>query len=276
MYNHILNNGLNLSNNNKISIGINQGDNKGARNYINNSNIINENSSDNDLDNSNLEKEKEKEEEKNFVPSSSNVNISEKEFRRFTLEYIKVLSIFKKGKKGQEININEILDEYNIPKELIEEKKIEVENNINVYDNSDLDSMNENKEDKIDFDNDIQPLPSLNHEMKIVIYLSKPKIIGFNGKLGLFYISPTPVDKNNGYNIVVKNPEDMKVIFKIKIIELITCIRKNEKTLYLQNFGTKILSKTNNEMTFKSGEDCFLVHQGITFLMNNKEDDTFY
>lgn len=274
MNNNILNNGLNLSNNNKISIGINQGDNKGARNYINNSNIINENSSDNDLENSNLEKEKE--EEKKFVPSSSNVNISEKEFRRFTLEYIKVLSIFKKGKKGQEININEILDEYNIPKELIEEKKIEVENNINVYDNSDLDSMNENKEDKIDFDNDIQPLPSLNHEMKIVIYLSKPKIIGFNGKLGLFYISPTPVDKNNGYNIVVKNPEDMKVIFKIKIIELITCIRKNEKTLYLQNFGTKILSKTNNEMTFKSAEDCFLVHQGITFLMNNKEDDTFY
>ena len=276
MNNNILNNGLNLSNNNKISIGINQGDNKGTRNYINNSNIIKENSSDNDLDNSNLEKEKEKEEEKNFVPSSSSVNISEKEFRRFTLEYIKVLSIFKKGKKGQEININEILDEYNIPKELIEEKKIEVENNINVYDNSDLDSMNENKEDKIDFDNDIQPLPSLNHEMKIVIYLSKPKIIGFNGKLGLFYISPTPVDKNNGYNIVVKNPEDMKVIFKIKIIELITCIRKNEKTLYLQNFGTKILSKTNNEMTFKSAEDCSLVHQGITFLMNNKEDDSFY
>ena len=69
--------------------------------------------------------------------------------------------------------------------------------------------INENKEENIDFNNDIQPTPSLNHEMKIVIYLSKSKIIIFDGKLGLFYISPTQIGKDGGYNIIVKNPENM-------------------------------------------------------------------
>ena len=45
--------------------------------------------------------------------------------------------------------------------------------------------------------------------MKIVIYLSKSKIIIFDGKLGLFYISPTQIGKDGGYNIIVKNPENM-------------------------------------------------------------------
>jgi len=245
----------------------NQIDITGTRNYINNSNIINENSSDNDIEISNLEKEKD-------IPQSSN-NLSEKELRRFTLEYIKVLGIYEKKKIGQEIKIKEIMEEYEIPKEIFEEKKNEIIN----QENSDLDSINENKEcniENIDFDNDIQPTPSLSHEMKIVIYLSKPQIIGFNGKLGLFYISPTQMGKDGGYNIIVKNPENMQVIFKIKIIELITCVRKNEKTIYIQNFGTKVLSKTNHEITFKNGEDCSLVYQGIVYLMNNKEDDAFY
>ena len=45
--------------------------------------------------------------------------------------------------------------------------------------------------------------------MKIVIYLSKSKIIIFDGKLELFYISPTQIGKDGGYNIIVKNPENM-------------------------------------------------------------------
>ena len=168
------------------------------------------------------------------------------------------------------------MEEYEIPKEIFEEKKIENDiSNIN-QENSDIDSNNENKEEQIDFDNDIQPTPTLNHEMKVVIYLSKPKIIGFDGKLGLFYISPTQMIKDGGYNIIVKNPENMKVIFKIKIMELITCVRKNEKSLYFQTFGTKILTKTSHEMAFKNGEDCTLVYQGIIYLMNNKEDTPFY
>ena len=244
----------------------------GTRNYINNSNIINENSSDNDVDNSNFEKEKEKEKEKD-IPQTNNY-ISEKELRRFTLEYIKVLSIYEKGKK--EINIKEIMEEYEIPKEIFEEKKNENDiSNLN-QENSDIDSINDNKEEKIDFDNDIQPTPTLNHEMKVVIYLSKPKIIGFDGKLGLFYISPTQMNKDGGYNIIVKNPENMKIIFKIKIMELISCARKNEKSLYIQTFGTKVLTKTSHEMSFKKEDDCTLVYQGIIYLMNNKEEDSFY
>ena len=256
---------------NKKPISNNQIDNAGTRNYINNSNIINENSSDNDIDNSNIEKEKEKEKEKDLIPQSS-TNISEKELRRFALEYIKVIGLYEKGQKGIEINIENIMEEYEIPKEIIEEKKIEVESS----ENSEIESINDNKDDQIDFDNDIQPMPTLNHEMKIVIYLSKPKIIGFDGKLGLFYLSLTPMGKDGGYNLIVKNPENMKIIFKIKILEIITCVRKNEKSIYFQNFGTKILSKNNHELIFKNGDECSYVYQGITYLMNNKEDDVFY
>ena len=257
------------SNNDNVKFSLkNQIDNMGTRHYINNSNIINENSSDNDIDNSNFEKDKDKD-----IPQTNNY-ISEKELRRFTLEYIKVLSIYDKGPK--EINIKEIMEEYEIPKEILEEKKIENDiNNIN-QEISDIDSINGNKEEKIDFDNDIQPTPTLDHEMKVVIYLSKPKIIGFDGKLGLFYISPTQMNKDGGYIIIVKNPENMKVIFKIKIMELITCVRKNEKSLYIQTFGTKVLTKTSHEMAFKNREDCTLVYQGITYLMNNKEEEPFY
>lgn len=238
---------------------------KNQANYINNSNIINENSSDNDIDNSNLEKE--------TIPQANN-NICEKELRRFTNEYIKVLSIYDKGKTGEEVNIKEILDEYEIPKEIIENKLEETK--LNNDGNTEVDSYIDNKDEKIDFDNDIQPIPSMNQEMKMVIYLSKPKIIGFDGKLGLFYITPTPIGKDNGYNLVVKNPENMKVIFKTKIWELITCMRRNEKSIYIQNFGAQVLTKTSHEITFKNGEECSLVHQGINFLMNNKEDDIFY
>ena len=233
--------------------------NSGAKAYINNSNRISEFSSDNDISNSLLDKV--------VLPKTDN-EICEKELRRFTLEYIKVLGIYDKDMKGKKINITDLMEEYKIPKEMIEEKKIEPDFNQN--------SEIIVKEEKIDFDNDIQPIPSLNYEMKIIIYLSKPKIIGFDGKLGLFYITPSPVEKDTGYSIIVKNPENMKIIFKIKIIEIITCVRKGEKSLYLQNFGTKVLSKANHELNFKNGEECSLVHQGIVYLMNNKEDDAFY
>ena len=257
MSNNTLNSYLNKKENNSKTY---------SKNYIDNANIINEKSSDNDNENSDKEIE--------AFPKPSIINSNEKEIRRFVLEYIKVIGIYEKGNKGQEINIKDIMEEYEIPKEMIEEKKEEIDSNIN-NENSEMFSNNEN-EDNNDFDNDVQPIPSLNHEMKMIIYLSKPKIIGFDGKLGLFYISPTPFGKEDGYNIIIKNPENMKIIYKIKIMEIITCVRKSEKIIYLTNFGTKILSKTNHEMTFKKGEDCSLVYQGIIYLMNNKEDDIFY
>jgi hypothetical protein len=33
--------------------------------------------------------------------------------------------------------------------------------------------------------------------------------------------------------------------------------------------------KSNHEMYFKNKEDCAMVYQGITYLMNNKEDYLF-
>ena len=232
--------------------------------YINKSNIINEKSSDNDLENSNIKE--------NEIDEPS--NLYEREFRRFTLEYIKVLGIYHKEKKGEEVNINEIIEEFKIPREIVEEK-IEEENENNNKEQFEI-SDDETKEDKIDFDNDIQPIPILNQEMKIIIYLSKPKIIGFDGKLGLFYITPPSVGKEADFNFIVKNPENMKIIFKIKLLEIVTFTKKNENCLIFQNFGNKVLMKTNHDMTFKNKEDCSLVYQGITFLMNNKEDDFFY
>ena len=235
-------------------------DKAGTNNYINNSNIINEKSSDNDYDNSNINE-------------NNKVNDPEKEFRRFTIEYIKVLSLYQKDKKNEEVNINEIIDEYKLPREIVEDKiEEEDENNKEQFEVSE----EETKEEKIDFDNDIQPTPILNQEMTIIIYLSKPKIIGFDGKLGLFYICPPPVGRESDYYFIVKNPENMKIKFKIKVLEIVTFIKKNENCLFFQNFENKILAKSNHEMTFKNKEDCSLVHQGITYLMNNKEDDIFY
>ena len=84
----------------------------GASNYINKSNIINEKSSDNDFENSNMD---------DFHLNDPG-NLYEREFRRFTLEYIKVLGIYHKEKKGEEVNINEIIEEFKIPREIVEEK----------------------------------------------------------------------------------------------------------------------------------------------------------
>ena len=109
------------------------------------------------------------------------------------------------------MNINEIIEEFKIPREIVEEKiEEENDNNKEQFEISD----DETKEDKIDFDNDIQPIPILNQEMKIIIYLSKPKIIGFDGKLGLFYITPPSVGKEADFNFIVKNPENMKLFLK--------------------------------------------------------------
>ena len=254
---------------------LNDENKKPKKSYINNSNVINEGGSDDDNENSNGE---------NVIYPKESSKLCEKEYRRFTKEYIKVLSIYNKGKIGQEVNIKEIVEEYELPKEILEFKEKEKERekdkvsnlNLNEHEISENYSYNLNRE-RIDFDNDIQPSPLINQEMKIVLYLSKPKIIGFDGKLGLFYITPTPMmNKESGYNIMIKNPENMKVIFKLKILELITCLRRSEKSIEIQNFGTKVLSKSNHEMTFKDGEECSLVHQGINFLMNNKDDDIFY
>ena len=189
-------------------------------------------------------------------------------------EYIKVLDIYQKEKKEGEINLKEIIKEYKIPKGIIdiEEEEEEEEKNKEKIEISE----EESKEDKIGFDNDIQPMPSLNQEMKIIIYLSKPKIVVFDGKLGLFYISPPPVNKESEYYFIVKNPENMKIIFKIKLLEIVTCFKKNENSLLFQNFSNKVLVKINHEMNFKNKEECSLIHQGITYLMNNKDDDILY
>ena len=237
-------------------------------NYINKSNIINEKSSDADFENSNLN-------ENDYDPNDPS-NIHEKEYRRFTLEFIKVLGIYKKDKKNEAININEIIDEFKIPKEIVIDK-IEEENDDNKENKEQFEiSEEEIKEEKLEFDNDIQPSPILNQEMKMIIYLSKPKIVGFDGKLGLFYIVPPPVGKETDYNLVVKNPENMKIIFKTKLLEILTFLKKNDNSLFFQNFGNKILMKTNHELTLKNKEDCSMVHQGITYLINNKVDDYFY
>ena len=232
----------------------------GASNYINKSNIINENSSDNDNENSNINE------------SQSN-ELYIREFRRLTLEYIKVLGIYQKEIKG-ELDMNDIMEEYKIPKEIIIEK--DEKENINNKEQTEIIEDEDIIEEEIGFDNDIQPSPILNQEMKIIIYLTKPKIVGFNGKLGLFYISPPPIGKEGEYNIIVKNPKNMKIYYKIKISDLISCSKKNEYSLYFQNFGNKILMKTNHEMTFKNKDDCTMVHQGIIYLMNNREDDLYY
>ena len=184
---------------------------------------------------------------------------------------MKVLGLYQKEKKEEEINLKEIVKEYKIPKGIIEIEEEEEEEE-NVKEQIEI-TEEESKEEKIDFDNDIQPTPILNQEMTIIIYLSKPKIIGFDGKLGLFYICPPPVGRESDYYFIVKNPENMKIKFKIKVLEIVTFIKKNENCLFFQNFGNKILAKSNHEMTFKNKEDCSLVHQGITYLMNNKEDD---
>jgi len=250
------------------------GDKTVASNYINKSNIINEKSSDNDFDNSNIN-------ENDYDPNDPS-NIHEREYRRFTLEFIKVLGLYKKDKKNEEINISEIANEYKIPKDLVIDKiEEEIDENKENKENKDNKeqfeiSEEEIKEDKIDFDNDVQPTPILNEEMKIIIYLSKPKIVGFDGKLGLFYIVPPPVGREADYHLIVKNPQNMKIIFKTKIIEILTFLKKNDNCLTFQNFGNKILMKTNHELTFKNKEDCSMVHQGITYLINNKVDDYFY
>ena len=235
----------------------------GASNYINKSNIINEKSSDNDFENSNMD---------DFHLNDPG-SLYEREFRRFTLEYIKVIGLHKKEKK-EEININEIVQEYQIPKEVVGDLIIEEENENSKKEEFEI-TEEESKEEKIEFDNDIQPMPKLNEEMEHVIYLSKPKIVGFDGKLGLFYISPPPIGKESEYSLIVKNPENLKIIYKIKLLEIIKC-EKNDNCLSLQNFGNKILMKTNHEMTFKNEEDCKKVHKGINFLMKNKEDYIYY
>ena len=233
--------------------------------YINYESVINEKSSDNDYDNSNTDE--------NDFHLNDPRNLYEREFRRFTIEYIKVLGLYQKEKKEDEINLKEIVKEYKIPKGIIEIEESEEEENIKEQIEI---TEEESKEEKIDFDNDIQPMPSLNQEMKIIIYLSKPKIVVFDGKLGLFYISPPPVGKESEYYFIVKNPENMKIIFKIKLLEIVTCFKKNENSLLFQHFSNKVLIKTNHEMNFKNKEECSMIHQGITYLMNNKDDDMLY
>ena len=238
----------------------------GGNNYVNYDSVINEKSSDNDYDNSIMNE--------NDFHLNDPRSLYEREFRRFTIEYIKVLGIYQKEKKEGEINLKEIIKEYKIPKGIIEieEEEEEEEKNKEQIEISE----EESKEDKIGFDNDIQPMPSLNQEMKIIIYLSKPKIVVFDGKLGLFYISPPPVNKESEYYFIVKNPENMKITFKIKLLEIVTCFKKNENSLLFQNFSNKVLVKINHEMNFKNKEECSLIHQGITYLMNNKDDDILY
>jgi len=237
---------------------------KGDNNFVNYE-VINEKSSDNDYDNSNMDE--------NDFHLNDPRKLYEREFRRLTIEYVKVLGLYQKEKKEEEINLKEIVKEYKIPKGIIEIEEEEEEEN--VKEQIEI-TEEESKEEKIDFDNDIQPMPSLNQEMKIIIYLSKPKIVVFDGKLGLFYISPPPVGKESEYYFIVKNPENMKIIFKIKLLEIVTCFKKNENSLLLQNFSNKVLIKTNHEMNFKNKEDCSMIHQGITYLMNNKDDDILY
>ena len=88
--------------------------------------------------------------------------------------------------------------------------------------------------------------------------------------------------KGHTYNIYYPYQDSDKTIVyynqipQIKLLEIVTCFKKNENSLLLQNFSNKVLIKTNHEMNFKNKEDCSMIHQGITYLMNNKDDDILY
>lgn len=192
------------------------------------------------------------------------------EHRRLLFEYIKVLGIQKNG-LGLQINIKEIAEKNKIPKEFLKPKEILINNSKRFTSGSVLSETITDEissYNRIDFDNDIQQPPILDKEMEILIFLSKPKIICFNGKLGLFFISPAT--DGNGFLINIKNPETMKNIFKIKIIEVITCTKKGEKSLIIQNYGNQVLTKNIQELTFKDKEECSAIHEGITYLMISK------
>ena len=134
-------------------------DEKAGTNNYSYENIINEKSSENDFDNSNLN-------ENDFHLNDPN-NLYERELYRFKLEYIKVLGLYQNDKKEDEINIKEIVKEYKISG-IIDDKLEEEEENKNIKEEEEEISEEEYKEDKIDFDNDIQPMPILNQEMKMI------------------------------------------------------------------------------------------------------------
>ena len=187
-----------------------------------------------------------------------------KDLRRMTIEYIKILGIIEAEEEGETINIKEILESNQIPENFVLEK-YEPEN---VIKNGNSTVIYETEEDKFDFDNDVQSFKTNDPEMKKVIFLMKPKIMCFDGKLGLMYISPIMGD--SGYNLIIKNPENMKGVYKEKIFNLISCNKKNQNTLIIQNFGTKVLTKNNHEMMFKKEEECNEVFEAINYLMKLK------
>ena len=187
-----------------------------------------------------------------------------KELRRMTVEYIKILGIIDADEDGETININEILKSKQIP-ENFDYEKYEPEN---VIKNGNSTVIYEEEEDKIDFDNDVQVFKTTDPEMIKAIFLMKPKIMCFDGKLGLLYISPILGD--NGYNLIIKNPANMKGVYKEKIFNLISCAKKNKNTLVIENFGTKVLTKNNHEMIFKKEEECNDIFEAINYLMKLK------
>lgn len=187
-----------------------------------------------------------------------------KDLRRMTIEYIKILGIIEAEEEGETINIKEILESNQIPENFVLEK-YEPEN---VIKNGNSTVIYETEEDKFDFDNDVQMFKTNDPEMKKVIFLMKPKIMCFDGKLGLMYISPIMGD--SGYNLIIKNPENMKGVYKEKIFNLISCNKKNQNTLVIQNFGTKVLTKNNHEMMFKKEEECNEIFEAINYLMKLK------
>lgn len=187
-----------------------------------------------------------------------------KDLRRMTIEYIKILGIIEAEEEGETINIKEILESNQIPENFVLEK-YEPEN---VIKNGNSTVIYETEEDKFDFDNDVQMFKTNDPEMKKVIFLMKPKIMCFDGKLGLMYISPIMGD--SGYNLIIKNPENMKGVYKEKIFNLISCNKKNQNTLIIQNFGTKVLTKNNHEMMFKKEEECNEIFEAINYLMKLK------
>ena len=187
-----------------------------------------------------------------------------KDLRRMTIEYIKILGIIEAEEEGETINIKEILESNQIPENFVLEK-YEPEN---IIKNGNSTVIYETEEDKFDFDNDVQMFKTNDPENKKVIFLMKPKIMCFDGKLGLMYISPIMGD--SGYNLIIKNPENMKGVYKEKIFNLISCNKKNQNTLIIQNFGTKVLTKNNHEMMFKKEEECNEIFEAINYLMKLK------
>lgn len=174
--------------------------------------------------------------------------VRRKENRRMSQEFLKAIYFIDHSHE----EMNKILEEYNLSDSVLisQNSKNNLKDDTYVEEIC-IDVEGCNTEEKFDFDNDVPNEEEQTEQMKMICYLSVPRVVYMKKQLCLMFITP----KDNDFIFTFQNVSSMQKVFTVLLSSVKGCFRKTNNTFSL-HFIQSNFAKGSIDITTKFEEEC--------------------